>query len=126
VRSAERWIVLGVVVLLVCALGLAALEMSRLRDQRDTARWALVASNAALSISDRSLESTRKAAERRLEIVRGLRDQVEWDKSHLLDCWTAIVRTLPGRHLRVIFGSPLGYLADAARDGGVLAHYVRR
>jgi hypothetical protein len=28
--------------------------------------------------------------------------------------------------MKEVFGRPLGYLADAARDGGVLAHYVRR
>jgi hypothetical protein len=28
--------------------------------------------------------------------------------------------------MKEVFGRPLGYLADAARHGGVLAHYVRR
>jgi hypothetical protein len=68
----------------------------------------------------------QRLADHRRDVVDGLRDQVDWDKSHLLDCWTALVRVVPSPAMRRIFGGPMGYLADAARDGGVLAHYVRR
>jgi len=115
-----------IVVLLVCALVAAAIQVDRLRDERDAARFAVVAANESLSTSNDALLLTRKSSSRRLEIVRGLRGQVEWDKSHLLDCWTALVRVVPGTKMKAIFGRPLGYLAEAARDGGVLAHYVRR
>jgi hypothetical protein len=67
-----------------------------------------------------------RLASHRQDVVDGLRGQVDRDKSHLLDRWTALVRVVPSSKMKDVFGRPMGYLADAARDGGVLAHYVRR
>jgi hypothetical protein len=121
---------------LVVALALVALalaELIRLRAERDDARAALASVSSSVLTSKERLDLMtesraryQRLADHRRDVVDGLRDQVDWDKSHLLDCWTAIVRVVPSPTMRRIFGGPLGYLADAARDGGVLAHYVRR
>ena len=121
---------------LVVALALVALtvvEVIHLRAERDAARAALartstsvLTSNERLGLMTESRARYQRLADHRRDVVDGLRDQVDWDKSHLLDCWTALVRVVPSPTMRRIFGGPLGYLADAARDGGVLAHYVRR
>jgi hypothetical protein len=121
---------------LLLALALVALavaEVIHLRGQRDDARTALARASSSVSTSNERLglmtESRaryQRLADHRREVVDGLRDQVDWDKSHLLDCWTALVRVVPSPAMRRIFGGPMGYLADAARDGGVLAQYVRR
>jgi hypothetical protein len=79
-----------------------------------------------LDVTRESRARYRRLSAHQQEVLHGWRKQVDWDKAHLLDCWTALVRAVPSPHMRVIFGQPLGYLAEAARDGGVLARYVRR
>jgi hypothetical protein len=120
-------------VTLLAVVGLLAFEMSRLRAERDEARAALGAANSSLMVTNARLGVERQLRDRytrlanhRRDVVGGLRDQVDWDKSHLLDCWTGLVRVVPSGTMTRIFGRPLGYLAEAARDGGVVAHYVRR
>ena len=80
-----------------------------------TERDAVVA--AAQAVADR-----RRAA---VDLVHGLRGQVEWDKDHLLDCWTVIVNTVQRSRLLQIFGN-LDGLVRAAKEGEPLDHYVRR
>jgi PASTA domain len=65
-------------------------------------------------------------------VVRALRGQIDWDKSHLLDCWTALVRLLPRtggpNNLHSILRTIPGELRTSirsARTGRTLAHYVR-
>ena len=121
---------------LVVALALVALavaELIHVRAERDDARAALASMSTSVLTSKERLDLMTESraryerlADHRRDVVDGLRDQVDWDKSHLLDCWTALVRVVPSPTMGRIFGAPLGYLADAARDGGVLAHYVRR
>lgn len=140
--SALEWVVMHVgvrialavtVVVLTAGVAIAADEVVRLREERDDARVALagadhsvLTTNERLHVMSESRARNRRLADQRRDVVDGLRDQVDWDKSHLLDCWTALVRVVPPTTMHKIFGRPLGYLADAARDGGVLAHYVRR
>jgi PASTA domain len=60
-------------------------------------------------------------------VVQGLHRQIDWDKSHLLDCWTALVRILDRPRLDAIFGTPNnGYLIRSAETGRGVAYYVRR
>ena len=122
-----------VAVLALVASTVVAAEAGRVRDERDEARLALASASQSAMVAAEVLGQTtqsrsmyKRLSAHRGEVVRGLREQVEWDKSHLLDCWTALVRVIPPRTMHTIFGTPLGYLGDAARDGGVLAHYVRR
>lgn len=65
-------------------------------------------------------------------VIRALRGQIDWDKSHLLDCWTALVRVLPRtggpNSLQSILRAIPGELRTSirsARAGGTLAHYAR-
>jgi len=120
-------------VVLLVSVTAGAVELSRLRAERNDARAdlgvanvSLATANARLDVMTGSRARYERLANHRLEVVHGLRGQVDRDKSHLLDCWTALVRVVPSNTMKEVFGRPLGYLADAARDGGVLAHYVRR
>jgi hypothetical protein len=59
-------------------------------------------------------------------LVQGLGGQVNWDKAHLLDCWTAIVRTLSPAELKQIFRvSNLSGVGTDVATSGSLGHYVR-
>jgi hypothetical protein len=120
-------------VVTLALVGLAVVEVIHLRAERDDARAALamasssvLTSNERLDLMTESRARYERLADHRRDVVDGLRDQADWDKSHLLDCWTALVRVVPSPTMKRIFGRPMGYLADAARDGGVLTHYVRR
>jgi hypothetical protein len=57
--------------------------------------------------------------------IRGLEKQVNFDRAHLIDCWTALVRIVPAERMASIFGQPPGYLGQPTRDGGLFANFVR-
>jgi hypothetical protein len=127
-----RWAVVATAVLMI-ALGSVAGTAVRVAHERDDARASAVAfrqrleqNASALRISNTLVSRYRRLTARGEETIRALRTQVDWDKSHLLDCWTVIVRAIDRTHLRDIFGAAPGYLIHAARVGGTLEHFTRR
>jgi hypothetical protein len=128
-------LLLGVVLILVGTLVASLVTADRLRDERDAARTSLVgvrrqlSSRAAdLRFANHLTESYQQSDEQQRVIIRGLRSQIEWDKSHLLDCWTALVRVLPRARLERIFPTAEGTWdpVAAARRGGSLRRYIGR
>jgi len=127
-----RWLVIAVAVLIV-GLGASAGTAVRLVHERDVARASaadlrtrLAGKIYELDISDSLLTRYRMLSSRGHETIDALHTQVAWDKSHLLDCWTVIVRSIDRPRLREIFGGSIGYLAHAARHGATVAHFTRR
>jgi hypothetical protein len=138
-RSVGRKGVVAVVVLMVLGLIVASgLLLERLRADRDAAQSAaneaqrLVAeSSRRLAFAVRVNNSYRRSDGSQREVIQALRSQIRWDKSHLLDCWTAIVEVL-ARHggrgrLMDIFGpDEVTNLTRSARTGHSLAFYIQR
>jgi hypothetical protein len=127
-----RWLVVAAGAVII-ALGVSAGTALRLATERDAARAAAVELrqrldriSVTLDISDTLLARYRRLTSRGNETIDALHTQVDWDKSHLLDCWTVIVRTVDPSRLRDIFGSWPAYLVRAARDGATVAHFTRR
>lgn len=73
--------------------------------------------DASLRTDERVAQSAFVFASNQLE---GLQQQVVWDKSHLLDCWTVIARVVP----RGTMPSSLEPLRHAARPTGSLSRWI--
>ena len=113
----------AVVVILLVTVG-AMLHMRSERDRAQAMASRLRASVAhlesLLDTSDQVIKSLHKEIDSGNQIVDGLRGQIEWDKSHLLDCWTAIARGAPIESIPVSLRSLVG----AARSGATLSHFI--
>ena len=102
---------------------------NRARQERDLAR-AEVAKTRQEAQALQKANSTLRATNKQLNDA--YQGQVGLDKSHLLDCWSVIVRLLPrtgpgNNSMRSIFGtSDLSSLIGIARTRFGLPHYVRR
>jgi len=116
------------------AVGVAAMlfEIGKIRDDRDSARLELAAAQRSLIVTTEQLDvatEVRDAYERSAAHLRwtidAMQQQMNSDRSHLIDCWTALVRTVPSETMASIFGRPPGYLGQPTRHGGVLANFVR-
>jgi hypothetical protein len=115
----------AVVVLLLVTVG----ETLHMRSERNRAqamasrlRASVGQLESRLETSDQVIESLHKEIDSGNQIVDGLRGQIEWDKSHLLDCWTAIARGVPIESIPVSLRSLIG----AARSGATLSHFITR
>jgi len=83
------------------------------RSERDAARARVTGLQATITLLRRQIDSATKS-------IGELHGQVEWDKSHLLDCWTAIVRALPEDTIPADARTSMW----AVRSGYPLDHYV--
>jgi hypothetical protein len=110
--------IVGIVAIAVSAVSaVATVSAVRMEHERDAATAALAtARHQVVTEAAASRVATRKEA----ATVHALHSQVEWDKSHLLDCWTAITRVMPRS------GVPPRerYAIGAARSGRTLGYYI--
>ena len=107
-------------------------EIGKIRDDRDSARLELAAAQRSLIVTTEQLDvatEVRDAYERSAAHLRrtihAMQHQMNTDRSHLIDCWTALVKIVPPERMAVIFGRPPGYLGQPTRHGGVFANFVR-
>ena len=54
-----------------------------------------------------------------------MQHQMNWDRSRMIDCWTALVRIVPPEKMVSIFGQPPSYLGQPMRHQGIFANFVR-
>ena len=102
-----RWIIATAVGLVLAALLLATLLVTlSIRSERNAAQGEVSQLEGRIAQLEGQLGD--------------LRAQIEWDKSHLLDCWTAIVGILPVKSMPKAVRSSVW----AARSGESLDHYV--
>jgi hypothetical protein len=108
------WIVaLAVGVLLLAVGSVSIYGVTRLRDDRDKARSELVDARQSLGIQVAQLNAAtelrdvyERVSAHRGRTIRGLEKQVNFDRAHLIDCWTALVRIVPAERMASIFGQP--------------------
>jgi len=105
----------------------AAIATIHTRSDRDRERARAKSLEASLRQLRTQLETTNQivgSLQREVDsgnkLIDGLRGQIDWDKSHLLDCWTAIARGVPMDSIPVSLPSLVG----AARSGGTLGHFI--
>ena len=117
----------AILVVLSGVLTVAAIATIHMRSERDKEHARAMTLEASLSHLRTQLESTnqilgslQKEIDSGTKLVDGLRGQIDWDKSHLLDCWTAIARGVPMESIPV----SLRPLVGAARSGATLGHFI--
>lgn len=120
-------------VLLAAAVTAMIFEIGNIRDDRDSARSELAATRRSLLVTTERLDVTtdlrdvyERTSAQRGRTIRQMQHQMNSDRSHLIDCWTALVRIVPPERMASIFGQPPGYLGQPTRHGGVFANFVRR
>ena len=123
-----RRTLLAAVLLMLSGLLIAAVVVAahmRSEREREEARVthlqaSIVQLNRRLRISDQIIGSLQREIDAGNKMVDGLRSQIDWDKSHLLDCWTAIARGVPIESIPVSLRSLVG----AARSGATLSNFI--
>jgi len=116
-----RRIIATAVGLVLAAVLLAALLVTlRFRSERNAARNQVAQLEGHLESSHQTQDALQSKVESTSELTDDLHAQIEWDKSHLLDCWTAIVGILPVKSMPKAVRGSIG----AARSGESLDHYV--
>ena len=124
VRRALPAVVLVALSGLLVAAVVDALQVRSDRNQAqataDRLQMALVQLRARLQTSDQIIGSLQREIDSGNQLVDGLRGQIEWDKSHLLDCWTAITLVFPAESIPTSVRTSVG----AARSGRSIGHYI--
>ena len=105
----------------------AAFATLRMRSERNDAKARATRLQAGVALLRSQLKGTHitvdvlnQQIDSRDQTIEGLQGQVGWDKSHLLDCWTAIVRIVPRDSLPPTVRTSVW----AARSGESLSHYI--
>jgi hypothetical protein len=108
-------------------------EMGNARHDRDSARLELAAARQSLLVTTERLNVTsdlkdvyKRSSANRGRTLRQMQHQMNSDRSHMIDCWTALVRIVPREKMVSIFGQPPGYLGQPQRHRGIFANFVRR
>lgn len=110
-----------IVVLAASALALGAVA-SRLASERDTTRAQIGRVRSQL-VYERGQSAYFSHLVSSLDSrLDGMQRQVNWDKAHLLYCWTVVVRTIPRREMI----RPARQRRDAALTTGSLGRNTAR
>lgn len=128
-----RWAVAVAAIVVVAGVFGGAVAITRLKSDRDDARSALAVTRQSLAVTTAQLGAViglrdvyERDAASRGRTIHELQRQVGYDHDRLVDCWTALVRTVPSARLTAIFGGSLGFLRGIVKSRGALASYVRR